>query len=73
VRATALDGGWPSGGGARPWPEKGKNMVVHRSFSSEKKMRWEIDETVMDSRKQVYHGEENDEGYLLVVVVDART
>jgi predicted metallo-beta-lactamase superfamily hydrolase len=36
-------------------------------------MRWGIDETVMDSHKQVYHGEENDEGCLLAVVVDAKT
>jgi hypothetical protein len=27
----------------------------------------------MDSRKQVYYDEENDEGYLLAVVVDAGT
>jgi hypothetical protein len=29
------------------------------------------DETDTDSRKRVYHGEDYDEGYLLVVVVDA--
>jgi hypothetical protein len=27
----------------------------------------------MDSCKRVYYGEENDEGYLLAVVVDAAT
>jgi hypothetical protein len=32
-------------------------------------MRWELDETAMDSRKRIYHGVENDEGCLLVVVV----
>jgi hypothetical protein len=31
-------------------------------------MRWELDETTMDSYKRIYHGVENDEGYLLVVV-----
>jgi hypothetical protein len=31
-------------------------------------MRWELDETAMDSRKRIHHGIENDEGYLLVVV-----
>jgi hypothetical protein len=36
-------------------------------------MRWELDETVMDSRKQIYHGIENDEGCLLVVVADVET
>jgi hypothetical protein len=33
-------------------------------------MRWELDETAMDLCKQIYHGVENDEGYLLVVVAD---
>jgi hypothetical protein len=36
-------------------------------------MRWELDETVMDSRKQIYHGVENDEGCLLMVVAGVRT
>jgi hypothetical protein len=31
------------------------------------KMRWELDEMAMDSRKRIYHGIENDEGCLLVV------
>jgi hypothetical protein len=30
-------------------------------------------QTVMDSRKRVFYGEENDEGYLLAVVVDTET
>jgi hypothetical protein len=36
-------------------------------------MRWELDETVMNSRKWIYHGIENDEGCLLVVVVGIGT
>jgi hypothetical protein len=31
-------------------------------------MRWKLDETAMDSRKRIYHGVENDEGCLLMVV-----
>jgi hypothetical protein len=36
-------------------------------------MRWKLDETVMDSRKRIYHGVENDEGCLLVVVAGVGT
>jgi hypothetical protein len=36
-------------------------------------MRWELDETAMDSRKWIYHGVENDEGSLLVVVASVGT
>jgi hypothetical protein len=31
-------------------------------------MRWELNETAMNLRKRIYHGVENDEGYLLGVV-----
>jgi hypothetical protein len=37
------------------------------------KMRWKLDETAMDSHKQIYHGVENDEGRLLVVVAGVGT
>jgi hypothetical protein len=37
------------------------------------KMRWELDETAMDSRKRIYHGVENDEDCLLVVVAGVGT
>jgi hypothetical protein len=44
--------------------------VSHGGTSPEiSKMRWELDETAMDSHKRIYHGVENDEGCLLVVVV----
>jgi hypothetical protein len=36
-------------------------------------MRWELDETTMNSRKRIYHGVENDEGCLLVVVAGVGT
>jgi hypothetical protein len=36
-------------------------------------MRWELDEMAIDSRKRIYHGVENDEGYLLVVVAGFET
>jgi hypothetical protein len=36
-------------------------------------MRWELDETAMDSYKQIYHGAENDESCLLVVVAGVGT
>jgi hypothetical protein len=36
-------------------------------------MRWELDETTMDSRKRIYHGVENDKGCLLVVVAGVGT
>jgi hypothetical protein len=36
-------------------------------------MRWELDETAMDSYKRIYHGVENDEGCLLVVVAGVGT
>jgi hypothetical protein len=36
-------------------------------------MRWELDETAMDLRKRIYHGVENDEGCLLVVVAGVGT
>jgi hypothetical protein len=37
------------------------------------KMRWEIDETAMDSHKRIYHGIENDKGCHLVVVAGVGT
>jgi hypothetical protein len=36
-------------------------------------MRWKLDITAMDSRKWIYHGVENDEGCLLVVVAGVGT
>jgi hypothetical protein len=36
-------------------------------------MRWELDEMAMDSRKRIYHGVENDESCLLVVVAGVGT
>jgi hypothetical protein len=36
-------------------------------------MRWELDETAMDSRKRIYHGVENDEGCLLMVMAGVET
>jgi hypothetical protein len=36
-------------------------------------MRWELDETAMDSHKRIYHGVENNEGCLLVVVAGVGT
>jgi hypothetical protein len=48
--------------------------VSHGGTSPERsKMRWELDETVMDSRKRIYHGVQNDEGCLLVVVAGVGT
>jgi hypothetical protein len=48
--------------------------VSHGGTSSEKsKMRCELDEMAMDSRKRIYHGVENDEGCLLVVVAGVGT
>jgi hypothetical protein len=39
--------------------------VSHGETSPERsKMRWELNETAMDSRKRIYHGVENDEGCL---------
>jgi hypothetical protein len=43
--------------------------VSHGGTSSERsKMRSKLDETAMDSCKRIYHGVENDEGCLLVVL-----
>jgi hypothetical protein len=54
--------------------ELGGAPVSHGETSPERsKMRWELDETTMDSCKQIYHGVENDEGCLLVVVVGVGT
>jgi hypothetical protein len=36
-------------------------------------MRWKLDKTAMDSRKRIYHGVENDESCLLVVVAGVET
>jgi hypothetical protein len=48
--------------------------VSHCGTSPERsKMRWELDETTMDSHKRIYHGVENDEGFLLVVVAGVGT
>jgi hypothetical protein len=48
--------------------------VSHGGTSPERnKIRWELDETAMDSQKQIYHDVENDEGCLLVVVADVGT
>ena len=38
-----------------------------------KEKRRENDQTMMDSTKQIYYGVENDENYLVAVVVDAVT
>jgi hypothetical protein len=46
-------------------------MLVPRR--REANLRWELDETVMDSRKRIYHDVENDEGSLLVVVAGVGT
>jgi hypothetical protein len=48
--------------------------VSHGGTSPERrKMRWELDETAIDSRKRIYHGVENDEGCILVVVAGVGT
>jgi hypothetical protein len=48
--------------------------VSHGGSSPERsKMWWELDKTVMDSRKRIYHDVENDEGCLLVVVAGVGT
>jgi hypothetical protein len=36
-------------------------------------MGWQLDETTIDSRKWIYHGVENDEGCLMVVVAGIGT
>jgi len=45
-------------------------MVIHRR---RRKGNMGNDQTVRDLCKQVYHGEKNDEGYLLMVMADAGT
>jgi hypothetical protein len=48
--------------------------VSHDGTSPERsKIRWKLDETAMDSCKWIYHGVENDEGCLLVVVAGVGT
>jgi hypothetical protein len=68
-------------GGRKTMDDKTLNMSSStlgleelRSATVEKsKLRWELDEIAMDSRKQIYHDVENDEGCLLVVVASVGT
>jgi hypothetical protein len=48
-------------------------LALEELWSAIVKMRWKLDETAMDSRKWIYHGVENDEGCLLVVVAGVGT
>ena len=49
------------------------SMVSSSETSPEKEKRTRKGEMVMDSIKGIHYGVENDEIYLVVVVVDART
>ena len=60
-------------GHGRRWPETEKAMVKLAGYlAGERKMngKWS---NVVDSIKGIHYGGENDEIYLVVVVVDART
>ena len=50
---------------------KGKQEPTMENLAGENKKRWKNSQTVMDSCEGIYHGIENEEIYLWVVVVVA--
>ena len=50
-----------------------EKLISHGDTRRRMKMRWETGQTVMDSCNRIYHGVENEEIYLWVVVVVAGT
>jgi len=64
---------------AAPWDGRGSAVLearhgwTERRGAPEKEKRRKSGQTVMDSGKEVYHGVQNEEGYLVVVTEFART
>jgi len=48
---------------------EGKHEPTMENLTGEKKKRWKSGQTVMDSCEGIYHGVENEEIYLWVMVV----
>ena len=62
---------WPARGKAGPTASKHREEGSNGDSSSEKKKEMETGQSMMDSCNRIYHGVENEEIYLWVVVVVA--